>query len=260
MTEALEVAMAQLNPVVGDVDGNVEQICRAWTAAAGSDLVVCGELALAGYPPEDLVLKRAFQDRIEHAVDRLAKYTDGGGPALLVGAPWREDGRLHNASVLLECGRIGAIRFKHDLPNYGVFDEKRVFSAGPLPEVVRFRNVPVGIMICEDMWTPPVARHLAGQGAELFVVLNGSPFEVSKPNTRYDLASARAAEADAPVLYVNLVGGQDELVFDGASFACLRTKKSVPVPPLGRRASRGPSGGGRATPDGRATAPPWRPR
>ena len=219
MTESLKIAMAQLNPVVGDIDGNVERIREARAVAEDCDLMVCGELALAGYPPEDLVLKRAFQDRIEAAMDRLAESSADGGPAILVGAPWRDDGRLHNAAVLLEDGRIAAVRFKHELPNYGVFDEKRVFSAGPLPEIVRFRSVPLGVMICEDMWTPAVARHLADQGAELLLVLNGSPFEVAKTNVRHDLARARADEVGAPVLYVNLVGGQDELVFDGASFA-----------------------------------------
>ncbi|MFO1152072.1 MAG: NAD+ synthase [Rhodospirillales bacterium] len=223
MTEALEMAMTQLNPVVGDVDGNVARIRQARTAAAasGCQLMVCGELALAGYPPEDLVLKRAFQDRIETAIDRLAEMTADGAPAILVGAPWRSQGRLHNAAILLEDGLVTAIRFKHDLPNYGVFDEKRVFAAGPLPEIVRFRGVQLGVMICEDMWTPSVARHVAGQGAELLVVLNGSPFEVAKTDVRYELARARADEAGVPVVYVNLVGGQDELVFDGASFACV---------------------------------------
>jgi NAD+ synthase len=219
MTEALRVAMTQLNPVVGDIDGNIERIRQAHALAEGCDLMVCGELALAGYPPEDLVLKRAFQDRIEVAVDRIAETTRDGGPAILVGAPWRCDGRLHNGAILLEDGRIAAARLKHDLPNYGVFDEKRVFSAGPLPEIVRFRGVPLGVMICEDMWTPTVTRHLADQGAELLMVLNGSPFEVAKPNVRQDLACARANEVGAPVIYVNLVGGQDELVFDGGSFA-----------------------------------------
>ena len=219
MTEAFKVGMIQLNPVVGDIDGNVERIREARAAAVGCDLVICGELALAGYPPEDLVLKRAFQDCIETSVGRLARITADGGPAMLVGAPWRAHGRLHNAAVLLEDGRIAAARFKHDLPNYGVFDEKRVFSAGPLPEIMHFRGVPIGVMICEDMWTPVVARHLADQGAELLMVLNGSPFEVAKTSVRYDLACARANEVGAPVIYVNLVGGQDELVFDGASFA-----------------------------------------
>jgi NAD+ synthase len=218
MGETLGVALAQVNPVVGDVDGNVERIRALRAGAVGYDLVVFGELALAGYPPEDLVLKRAFQDRIEQAVLVLAADTADGGPALLVGAPWRQEGSLHNAALLLDACRIAAVRLKHDLPNYGVFDEKRVFAAGPLPEPIDFRGARLGVMICEDMWTPAVAGHLRGRGAELLVVPNGSPFEVDKPGVRHRLASERTEETGLPLVYVNLVGGQDELVFDGGSF------------------------------------------
>jgi NAD+ synthase len=220
MTEALQIAIAQLNPVVGDIDGNVERIEAARQAGAGADLIVSGELVLAGYPPEDLVLKQAFQNRIEAAVARLAERTGDGGPALLIGAPWRVAGALTNAALLLDQGRIAAVRVKHDLPNYGVFDEKRVFTPGPLPEPVMFRGVSLGVMICEDMWTPAVCRHLAGRGAQILLVLNGSPFEMEKGGIRQELARARVAESGVPLIYVNLVGGQDELVFDGASFAC----------------------------------------
>jgi NAD+ synthase len=217
MSEALAVGLAQINPLVGDIDGNVERI-RALRAVAGHDLVVFGELTLAGYPPEDLVLKRAFQERIEQAAHVLGADTADGGPALLIGAPWRQNGALYNATLLLDGGDIAAVRLKHDLPNYGVFDEKRVFAAGPLPEPIDFRSTRLGVMICEDMWTPKVAAHLRERGAELLMVLNGSPFEVDKPDVRYRLASERATEASLPLIYVNLVGGQDELVFDGASF------------------------------------------
>jgi NAD+ synthase len=129
------------------------------------------------------------------------------------------DGALYNAALLLAEGRVVEARCKHELPNYGVFDEKRVFAAGPLPKPVRFRGAELGVMVCEDMWTPPVARHLAQQGAEILVVMNGSPFETDKNDTRFELASRRVADTGRPLLYVNLVGGQDELVFDGASFA-----------------------------------------
>jgi NAD+ synthase len=219
MTETLYLALAQVNPTVGDVDGNADVIRAARASADGADLVIVGELALSGYPPEDLVLKRAFQDRIEHVVAALAAETAHGGPALVLGAPWRLDGSLYNAALLLAEGRIAEIRCKYDLPNYGVFDEKRVFAAGPLPKPIRFQGVDLGVMICEDMWAPPVARHLAQQGAEILVVINGSPFETDKTDIRYELASRRVADAGLPLVYVNLVGGQDELVFDGASFA-----------------------------------------
>ena len=220
MTETLAIALAQMNPTVGDVDGNAGLIraARNEAAAGGADLVVCGELMAAGYPPEDLVLKPAFQDRIEAAMGALAGETADGGPALLVGAPWRHDGKLFNAALLLDGGTIAAVRFKHELPNYGVFDEKRVFAAGPYPEPIPFRSTRLGVMVCEDMWFPGVTGALAEAGGEILVVLNSSPFEVDKTDSRLDLARERVAETGLPLVYVNLVGGQDELVFDGASF------------------------------------------
>src|SRR5512132_722698 len=218
MSEALVVGLAQVNPVVGDIDGNGERIRALRRVGGGEDLLVFGELTLAGYPPEDLVLKRAFQERIEAAAYMLAADTAEGGPALLIGAPWRQDVELYNAALLLDGGGIAAVRLKHDLPNYGVFDEKRVFAAGPLPDPVDFRGARLGVMICEDMWAPTVSRHLRERGAELLLVLNGSPFEVDKADVRHRLAAERTAETGLPLVYVNLVGGQDELVFDGGSF------------------------------------------
>src|SRR5512132_850853 len=253
MSEALVVGLAQVNPVVGDIDGNGERIRALRRAGGGEDLLVFGELTLAGYPPEDLVLKRAFQERIEAAAYALAADTAEGGPALLIGAPWRCDGALHNAALLLDGGRIAAVRLKHDLPNYGVFDEKRVFSAGPLPDPVDFRSARLGVMICEDMWTPAVAAHLRERGAEVLVVLNGSPFERDKPDVRHRLARDRATETTLPLIYVNLVGGQDELVFDGASFvwdpaAGLRVRAPAWEPGItGTRWRREPDGCWRCT-------------
>jgi NAD+ synthase len=220
MTDQLTIALAQINPTVGAIRGNLDRVreARAQAAGRGADLVVYPELAVAGYPPEDLVLKPFFQEVIERGVMTLAAETIDGGPALLIGTPWRQDGRLYNAALLLDQGGIAAVRLKHDLPNYGVFDEKRVFAAGPLPEPVTVRGVKLGVMVCEDMWTPAVTAALAGQGAELLVVLNGSPFESGKAGVRRELAARRVAETGLPLLYVNQVGGQDELVFDGASF------------------------------------------
>jgi NAD+ synthase len=218
MSDTLLIALAQINPHVGDIDGNLARLAAARHSAVGCDLVVCGELALAGYPPEDLVLKRAFQDRVEWAARELAAQTGDGGPALLFGSPWRDGSSMFNGALLLDGGRIAAVRFKHELPNYGVFDEKRVFAAGPLPEPIEFRGARLGVMICEDMWTSSVAKHLKERGAQLLVVLNGSPFEVDKPYVRERLADRRSSETELPLTYVNLVGGQDELVFDGASF------------------------------------------
>ena len=220
MTDTLNIALAQLNPVVGDIAGNVERLrkARAEAAEAGADLVVTSELVVCGYPPEDLVIRPIVNDTIQREIEALAAETADGGPAMLVGSPWRADGNLHNAALLLHGGEIAAVRFKYDLPNYGVFDEKRVFDAGPLPGPVNFRGVRLGVMVCEDMWTDEVAECLQESGAEMLVILNGSPYQQDKWDTRLNLAVARATECHMPLIYVNQVGGQDELVFDGASF------------------------------------------
>jgi NAD+ synthase len=221
MSDRLRLAIAQLDPTVGDVAGNVRRLLVAREAAArdGADLVLPPELVLSGYPPEDLVLKPVFQARCRAAVEELAAATGDGGPALLVGTPWLEDGRLYNAALLLDGGRIAGKRFKHDLPNYGVFDEKRVFVAAPPSGPIPFRGVRLGVMICEDMWTPDSAETLQESGAEILIVPNGSPFDHDKPDQRLNFAVARVVETGLPLLYINQVGGQDELVFDGASFA-----------------------------------------
>ena len=220
MTDTLKIALAQLNPIVGDIVGNVELLrqARAEAATAGADLVITSELLVSGYPPEDLVLRPIVQDTVAREIAALAAETSDGGPAVLVGTPWVDDGKLYNAALLLEGGEIAAMRFKRDLPNYGVFDEKRVFHTGPLPGPVNFRGVRLGVMICEDMWTDEVAECLEESGAEILTVLNGSPYEQDKWDTRLNLAVARATECRMPLIYVNQVGGQDELVFDGGSF------------------------------------------
>jgi len=219
MSESLSIALAQINPTVGDLTGNGARILEARAQAAKADLIVAGELALSGYPPEDLVLKPAFLNAIEAEVAALAAATQDDGPALLVGTPWRLDGKLANAVLLIEKGRVAAARAKHHLPNYGVFDEIRVFAPGLLPEPISFRGLKLGVMICEDMWYADVAAHLKARGADLLLVPNGSPFETDKPHRRLDHAKARVAETGLALVYVNQVGGQDELVFDGASFA-----------------------------------------
>ena len=220
MTDTLKIALAQLNPIVGDIVGNVELLrqARAEAATAGADLVITSELLVSGYPPEDLVLRPIVQDTVAREIAALAAETSDGGPAVLVGTPWVDDGKLYNAALLLEGGEIAAMRFKRDLPNYGVFDEKRVFHTGPLPGPVNFRGVRLGVMVCEDMWTDEVAECLEESGAEILTVLNGSPYEQDKWDTRLNLAVARATECRMPLIYVNQVGGQDELVFDGGSF------------------------------------------
>ncbi len=220
MTEKLAIALAQVDPTVGDLAGNVELILETRTAAqaSGADLVVFPELCLTGYPPEDLVLKPAVQAEVARAVETLKAQTADGGAGLLIGAPWIDGKHLHNAALLLDDGEITGIRYKHDLPNYGVFDEKRVFVSGPMPGPIRYRGALLGVMICEDMWRPEVAECLQETGAEILLVLNGSPFEVGKLGERFALAAARVSETGLPLAYVNQLGGQDELVFDGGSF------------------------------------------
>jgi NAD+ synthase len=216
---SLSIALAQLNPTVGDVAGNLALVRRARDRAAelGADLLVFSELVLVGYPPEDLVLRPALVDAAASALGELERDSASGGPALIVTLPWRTDGCLHNTAAFVANGRT-KLRFKHELPNYGVFDEKRVFEPGPLPAPIPFRGVRLGIPICEDVWFPTVCEHLARAGVELLLVPNGSPFEVDKFERRLELARARTAESNVPLVYINQVGGQDELVFDGGSF------------------------------------------
>ena len=215
----LTIALAQANPKVGDVRGNVALVRRLRddAAAQGADLIVFSELVLVGYPPEDLVLRPALVEAAADALRELQRESATGGPGLLVTLPWHDATGLHNAVALVADGRVD-FRFKRELPNYGVFDEKRVFVPGPLPEPLLFRGVRLGVPICEDVWFCDVAAHLARQGAELLLVPNGSPFEVDKFQQRVDLARARASETGLAIAYVNQVGGQDELVFDGGSF------------------------------------------
>ncbi len=218
MTDTLVIALAQLNAVVGDLDANAAAILAARDAATGADLLVTPELSVVGYPPEDLVLKPALIAAARTTVEQLAAATADGGPALLVGAPWAEDGALFNAMLLLDGGRIAGITRKHELPNYGTFDERRLFAPGPLPGPLGFRGVRLGVPVCEDMWLPDVCECLAETGAELLIVPNGSPWEVAKDDRRLSLAVTRVTENRLPLVYLNRVGGQDELVFDGASF------------------------------------------
>ncbi|MFG1324911.1 MULTISPECIES: NAD+ synthase [Xanthobacter] len=221
----LFIAVAQLNPTVGDVSGNLELARRTRDAArlSGADLVVFSELFIAGYPPEDLVLKPSFQAACRKAMEELAAETVEG-PALLIGSPWVEGGKLYNSVLLLENGGISAVRHKVDLPNYGVFDEKRVFAAGPMPGPIPFKGVRLGVPVCEDIWGPDVVECLAETGAEILLVPNGSPYRRSVYEERENVAVARVVESRLPLLYVNQVGGQDELVFDGASF-CLNADR-----------------------------------
>jgi NAD+ synthase len=225
--DTLKIALAQLNATVGDVVGNAAKVRRARdeAAAQGADVVAFPELFIAGYPPEDLVLKPAFQAVCRAEIEALARESVKG-PALLVGTPWVEDGKLYNAYALLSGGAIEALRFKVDLPNYGVFDEKRLFVPGPLPGPILIKGVRIGIPICEDIWGPEVVECLSETGGEILLVPNGSPYWRGKTEHRLNIAVARVVESGLPLIYLNLLGGQDELVFDGASFV-LNADRSV---------------------------------
>ena len=228
--DRLVIALAQIPSIVGDVDGNLARLraARAEAAAFGADIVLAPELYLCGYPPEDLVLKPAFQEACRAACEALARETADSGPAMLVGLPWLEDGALYNAVALLDGGRIEAVRFKVDLPNYGVFDEKRVFRPGPAPGPIVFRGVRIGVPICEDVWGPEPVECILETGGEILLVPNASPYERDKLAVRRAVAAARVLESGLPLIYLNEVGGQDELVFEGGSFA-LNPDRSLAV-------------------------------
>jgi NAD+ synthase len=226
-TTEFRITLAQLNPTLGDVAGNAAKAraARDKAKADGAHLLMLSELFICGYPPEDLVLKPAFQAACREAVEALARETADGGPAVLIGTPWVEDEKLYNACALLDGGRIAALRYKANLPNYGVFDEKRLFARGPAAGPVTVKGVRVGVPICEDIWLEEseeyenVVECLAETGAEILLVPNGSPYARDKNDLRLSIAVARVTESGLPLVYLNQVGGQDELVFDGASFA-----------------------------------------
>ena len=219
MTASLKIAFAQLNPIVGDVPGNLAKArkARADAAAQGADIILFSELFLVGYPPEDLVLKPALQADARAATEALAKETTSG-PAVLIGTPWLDNDKLYNAFAYLDGGAVKALRYKVDLPNYGVFDEKRVFTPGPLPGPIDIRGVRIGVPICEDIWKSDVVECIAETGGEFLLVPNGSPFEAAKEEVRLNIAVSRVVESGLALAYLNQIGGQDELVFDGASF------------------------------------------
>jgi NAD+ synthase len=217
-TDRLSIVFAQLSQRVGDLSANADAIRQVRRDHPAADLILFPEMQLIGYPAEDLVMKPALIERAAALIDVLAAETADGGPAMLVGSVMQGDEGLHNVVYLLENGQIAAVRAKHELPNYGTFDEKRHFAAGPLPEPILFRGVKIGVPICEDIWFPAVVRHLHDAGAELLLVPNGSPYEIDKDDVRRDLVGQRVRETGLPLAYLNRVGGQDEVVFDGSSF------------------------------------------
>lgn len=217
MKSDLTLTLAQLNPVVGDIKGNVARIREVWRKAE-SDLVIFPELFICGYPPEDLVLKPIFLRTIDAAVEELVRESKEVESALLLSVPYQEHHKTYSAVLLIEGGHVKHKQYKHELPNYGVFDEARVFSPGPLPDICLFRGHRLGLMICEDGWHPTVAGNLKDKGAEILILPNGSPFSIRNVSDRMDIAKSRVEQTGLPLVYVNQVGGQDEIVFDGTSF------------------------------------------
>jgi NAD+ synthase len=218
MTDRLKIAFAQMNQRVGDLEGNAAAMLEMRRRAKDADLLLCPELQLIGYPPEDLVLKPEFVRRAHECTDQLVAATTEPGPAMLIGTVAGEGSATYNAMILADGGRVLGRALKRELPNYGTFDEKRIFATGPLPEPINFRGVRIGVPICEDIWEETVCAHLAQAGAEILLVPNGSPYELDKDDVRQRLVRSRVLQMGLPLAYLNRVGGQDELAFDGSSF------------------------------------------
>ena len=221
MTTRLICAVAQLNPLLGAIDENVQKLTKARQEAAAqqADIILTPEMVLTGYQLDDLVLVEGFLEKVEKAVDTLAALTADGGPAIILGAPRRHDGKIYNSVYVLDAGVVVAVRDKTRLPIGSVFDDPRNFAHGPMPDPVVLRGISIGLPICEDLWHQDVVRHIVDKGAEVILCPNGSPFEIDKTNLRIQTAVARSSENQIPIVYANLVGGQDDVVFDGASFA-----------------------------------------
>ncbi|MEZ5571993.1 MAG: NAD+ synthase [Halioglobus sp.] len=217
----LHILMAQMNTLVGDFEGNTQKIIDAIALAEQlheSPVVLCPELTLSGYPPEDLLLRPSIGVRVSQSLATICAAMQGSVYAV-IGYPLREDGALYNVAGVLHRGEIIAEYRKQCLPNYQVFDEKRYFTAGSDPCIVNIQGVKVGLSICEDIWEPAPAMQAAQAGAQLLLNINSSPYHQGKRTERWDIVGARARQSGMPIVYVNQVGGQDELVFDGGSFA-----------------------------------------
>ena len=226
----INIALVQENPIVGNIEHNYNLILEARNDAnsENTDLMVFSELFLSGYPPEDLVLRHSFLDEIDMYLKLLVEETKKPGPAVLVGLPVRDRNQIFNSVALIDNGKIISIQHKCHLPNYDVFDEERIFNKGDLPGPINFRGMKIGLAICEDIWHEDVVECLAETGAEILIVLNGSPYNRDKQDLRTNVAMQRVVESGLGLIYVNQIGGQDELVFDGGSFV-INPDYSMPV-------------------------------
>ncbi|WP_443642644.1 NAD+ synthase [Candidatus Levibacter sp. Uisw_134_01] len=229
MKNNLKIALAQLNPIVGDVKGNIIKLIDIRNNLKDEvDIIVVPELYVTGYPIDDLVLRNDFLELVENEINILAKITNDGKAAIILGAPRKEKNSIRNSVFVLDDGKITSFRDKHNLPNSGVFDEQRIFSPGALSGPVKIRNVLIGLPICEDIWTENVIECLCETGAEIILSINASPYSLKKHDQRMSVAVSRVIESKIPLIYLNRVGGQDELVFDGASF-CLSHEGELSV-------------------------------
>ncbi len=228
MSAPLTLAIAQCNPIVGDIAGNAEMILAQYkqACAKGADIAVFPELALVGYPPEDLILSPSFRADAMKALHAIAKKTTKDN-ALIVGSVWEEKGRSYNAAIMMAGGKILHVQPKLSLPNYGVFDEKRLFSAGDKQSVVKWCGVTFGLLVCEDVWTQALPVNLKRKGATVLIAINASPFEAGKLALRHAQVKKAALAAKLPVVYANMAGGQDDIVFDGGSFSVSAAGKIV---------------------------------
>ena len=221
MKNNIKIALAQLNPIVGDVKGNINKLIKIRNDLNKStEIIVVPELYVTGYPIDDLVLRNDFLELVQNEINNLAKLTSDGKAAIIIGAPRKENKTIRNTVYVLDNGKVLSFRDKYNLPNTGVFDEQRIFSPGTLSGPVKVRDVLIGLPICEDIWNETVIECLCETGAEIILSINASPFTTKKTDQRISVAASRVLESKLPLIYLNRVGGQDELVFDGSSF-CL---------------------------------------
>ena len=221
MKNNIKIALAQLNPIVGDVKGNINKLIKIRNDLNNStEIIVVPELYVTGYPIDDLVLRNDFLELVQNEINNLAKLTSDGKAAIIIGAPRKENKTIRNTVYVLDNGKVLSFRDKYNLPNTGVFDEQRIFSPGTLSGPVKVRDVLIGLPICEDIWNETVIECLCETGAEIILSINASPFTTKKIDQRISVAASRVLESKLPLIYLNRVGGQDELVFDGSSF-CL---------------------------------------
>ncbi|MCH2038930.1 MAG: NAD+ synthase, partial [Rickettsiales bacterium] len=228
MPNKLTIALAQLNFTVGALEDNKSKMIEAYdrAEARGADLIIFSECSITGYPPEDIVLRPSFQDEAMLVAKHLSEHTKGKNCGLLCGGILRSGDHLYNSALLMHEGEIVHIASKYKLPNYGVFDEYRTFSQGIIPRVYNFKGINLGILICEDIWDSKLSQTLAKQDAHLLITLNASPYEKNKQHIRYKIVKQNVRQSGIPLIYVNQVGGQDELVFEGHSFV-MNTKEEL---------------------------------